>query len=93
MQIKNIKEYKMNLRLHYRALRTNMKKEYKDKLDSKIYNRLLSLTEYKNCKILITYVSKEIEVDTLKIIERAFLDNKIVAIPKCIPEQKRWNSI
>ena len=89
MQIKNIKEYKMSLRLRHKKLRTDMNEEYKKKLDLKICNRVLSLKEYKNCDVFITYVSKKIEVDTLKIIEKAFTDNKIVAVPKCIPEQKK----
>ena len=89
MQIKNIKEYKMSLRLRHKKLRTDMNEEYKKKLDLKICNRVLSLKEYKSCDVFITYVSKKIEVDTLKIIEKAFTDNKIVAVPKCIPEQKK----
>lgn len=89
MQINDFKECKMSLRSHYKNLRISMKSKYKEKLDSQIYSRVISLTEYKNCRALLTYVSKAIEVDTLKIIKRAFIDNKIVAVPKCIPNQKR----
>lgn len=88
MQVNDFKECKMSLRKHYKNLRISMKSKYKEKLDSQIYSRVISLTEYKNCRALLTYVSKAIEVDTLKIIKRAFIDNKIVAVPKCIPNQK-----
>lgn len=88
MYIGSIKSFKKNLRKHYKNIRVNLKEECKLNLDYEIYSKITSLAEYKNSKIIMTYVSKEIEVDTFAFIKKSLKDKKIVAVPKCIPEQK-----
>lgn len=80
----NIKDIKSNLRKHYRKIRTNMNLLRKRYLDFEILNNVVLLNEYKKSNIVFIYVSKEIEVDTLEIIDRAFKDGKKVAVPRCV---------
>ena len=74
---------KAELRSYYKSLRKGFSPEYKSRLDKKITDNFLSLNEYKNCDILLAFVPKEIEVNTDKIISKAFCDGKIVAAPRC----------
>lgn len=83
-----IKDLKKDLRIYYKNIRAKLKEEYKLNLDYIIYSKLFSLKEYKNSKIIMTYVSKETEIDTFNIIKKVLKDKKSVAVPKCIPEQK-----
>lgn len=46
---------------------------------------MAALWQYKRCRMLLTYVSTAIEVDTRRIIERALADGKQVAVPRCVP--------
>lgn len=85
MQIKNIKQVKVDLRSNYKSLRTRMfESGEKHILDSKIAKKLFLTREYKKSSLILTYVSKDIEVDTKNIIINAIKDGKRVAVPKCI---------
>jgi 5-formyltetrahydrofolate cyclo-ligase len=42
------------------------------------------LNEYKQCEILVCFVSTAIEVDTHKLIRHALDNGKAVAVPRCI---------
>ena len=85
MYIRNIREIKINLRAKHRRFRERMDPEQKRKLDAAIQARVLALREYAQSNILFTYVSKDIEVDTVGIIEAALLNHKKVAVPRCVP--------
>ena len=85
MPLKNIREVKTGLRARFRALREAMSRETKLKMDSDIQCRLLTLREYRAEDTVFTYVSKEIEVDTIAVIKAALLNKKRVAVPRCIP--------
>ncbi len=80
----DIREYKKELRAKFKQLRRDMTQEHKEKLDDMIISKLTSTEAYKKCKCLLTYVSTEIEVDTMKLIHTAMDDGKIVAVPRCI---------
>lgn len=80
----NLKEYKKKLRDGYKKLRTDMPTEKKAELDRKICERFLATAAYKNCSVLMSYVSTEIEVDTSGIIKAALKDGKTVAVPRCV---------
>lgn len=80
----DIREYKKELRARYRKVRTDMSPQLKDKLDEGIFRKLVSTDAYKNCQVLLTYVSTAIEVDTFRIIKQAFADGKTVAVPRCV---------
>ena len=85
MYIKNIKEYKKSLRQQYRQIRETMEAEKKFQMDESIFKRILTLKEYKKEMNFFTYVSKEIEVDTMHLIEAALQAGKHVAVPRCVP--------
>lgn len=76
---------KIKLRAYYKALRQNLSdKPIKDKL---IYNRFVNSNIYKNTKCIFFYASLSDEVDTYSLIEKALLDKKTVALPKCNKEK------
>ncbi len=85
MQVRDIRSYKMEQRARLRAFRQTMLPETKETLDREILRRVLTLSQYRHCKILLTYVSTAIEVDTRRLIERALKDGKQVAVPRCVP--------
>lgn len=86
MYVKNIREVKMNLRAESRRFRERLEPARKSDMDEKISQRFASLKEYRSAPILYTYVSKPLEVDTLRLIEKAAADGKRVAVPRCLPE-------
>ena len=79
----DIREYKKSLRKKYKAIRGEMPENVKKSKDKAILERILSLPAYQSCKLLLTYVSTGIEVDTIGLIRRALADGKTVAVPKC----------
>lgn len=85
MYVKDIRVVKNNLRNKYKALRRNMPPTRKHQMDVEIQSRLLSLRQYHQNDILFTYVSKDIEVDTMAIIAAARANQKRIAVPRCIP--------
>lgn len=88
MQVKpadfDIREYKKELRAKFKQIRRDMPERTKAELDDKICKKLVSTDAYKRCKRLLTYVSTEIEVDTMQLIHTALADGKTVAVPRCI---------
>ena len=88
---KNKKQFKIHLRKKYRSIRENMDLKIKKIWDSKILKKITILNKYKTCKILLTYISKDIEVDTIEIIKRAWQDGKKVAVPACDKETLKMN--
>lgn len=85
MYVKDIRVVKNNLRNKYKAVRRNMPPAQKHRMDVEIQSRLLSLRQYHQNDLLFTYVSKDIEVDTLAIIAAARANKKRVAVPRCVP--------
>lgn len=85
MPVKNIKELKTELRTKYRTLREELSGEQKLRLDAEIQSRLLALREYAKADTVFTYISKELEVDTLALVKAAWANHKRVAVPRCVP--------
>ncbi|HIZ83039.1 MAG TPA: 5-formyltetrahydrofolate cyclo-ligase [Firmicutes bacterium] len=85
----DIRQYKNELRLKYKAGRRAMPPEEKARLDGLITEKVGRLYQYKNCRTLFIYVSTDIEVDTRAIIRRALAEGKRVAVPRCIPGTRR----
>lgn len=77
---------KPDIRSYCKAIRESFSPDKKQEFDQSITEGFLSLDEYKNCEVLLAFVSKDIEVNTEDIIAQAFLDGKTVAVPKCSPE-------
>lgn len=72
-----------NALLHERRAYLNEKRL---KGSRQIMQNLADSDLYKNCRTLMCFISTRIEVDTSKIIERAFADGKRVAAPRCVPQ-------
>lgn len=87
----DIRAYKHRLRAHYKKIRTAMSPAEKKTCDTRLYHRLIHLPEYKRCKILLCFVSTDIEVDTHRLIQHALSAGKIVAVPFCIPGTRRMD--
>ncbi len=86
-KINDIREVKKELRAKYRGIRENMHPIEKHGYDLEIKNRLLSSSLYKDAKVLLCFVSTNLEIDTIAIIEQGFKDSKTVAVPKCTDEK------
>lgn len=70
---------KNDLRKKYKLIRSNISnKENKNKI---IFDNIIKNEQIKKCKVIMTYISFNDEVDTLNLINY-FLDKKIIAVPK-----------
>ena len=83
--MKDIREYKINLRNFYRSIRQKLSVQDKLSLDQKVFERVLRLNQYATAQLLLVYVSTAIEVDTKMLIEKALEDGKRVGVPRCVP--------
>ncbi len=82
MQFALVSKYKIRQKaLQYRA---TLERSEKELLDNEIINNLTALKEYIDAKTVYVYVSKENEIDTIKLIEKSLKNGKKVAVPKCI---------
>lgn len=84
----DIREHKTELRNKYKQIRREMPANVKMQRDEKIFSRLIELDAYKSSQTVLTYVSTEIEVDTIKFIKHALNDGKNVAVPRCVPNTR-----
>lgn len=85
----DIRQYKTDLRLKYRSIRTNMPPEVKAQKDHAILRRLEKTREWRRAKLVLTYVSTPIEVDTRQLIEKCWAEGKRVAVPRCVDDTRR----
>ena len=83
MSVKNLKAKKTEIRSKHKKLRDRMDAQKKAECDTQIAERFLTLPEYKDCDVLLAFVSKDIEVDTSAIIAEALENGKTVAVPRC----------
>lgn len=81
---KDIRVQKNIFRDKSKEYRESLTADEKLRLDRKITNRFLNLWYFRDCELLMTYVSTAIEVDTIAIIQRAIESGKRVAVPYCI---------
>lgn len=88
-EIKDIRPHKQKLRKKYKSIRHNMTQDVKKRLDIKIYNKLIGMWAYRESEQVLTYVSKEIEVDTIKLIEHTLQINKPIAVPRCVDGSRK----
>lgn len=85
MYVKDIRIVKTDLRNKYKKIRSELDLQKKAGMDAEMQSRLLSLHQYAQNSVLLTYLSKSIEVDTFSIVDAAFANHKKVAVPRCIP--------
>ena len=74
---------KQFLRDKYLMIRKEIKEIDKINYDNEIYKKIVNLKEYKESKLILTYVSLKNEVDTIKLIQYTLNIGKEVAVPKC----------
>ncbi len=77
---------KARLRPRYRALRRSLSAAEKQERDNRVAAAVRECREYLQADILLCYVSLPIEVDTRAIMQNAWEDGKVVAVPRCVPE-------
>lgn len=75
---------KASLRKKLKAARASIPEEAKHSYDDLIFQNVVKTDAYKNCRELLIYVSGGIEVGTHDIIRQAFLDGKLVLVPRCV---------
>ena len=80
----DLTSYKATQREMFKQLRKNMSPEVKQQRDQAILQQLLSTAEYKSSRIILLYISSEIEVDTMRLMAHAEKDDKTIAVPYCI---------
>jgi len=80
----DIRVHKKELRDKYKSIRREMTVNVKQDRDNQIFSKLIEMDAYKKNDLILTYVSTDIEVDTIKFIEYALKDNKTVAVPRCV---------
>lgn len=87
----DLRLYKQDIRARMRKLRQEMPPKIKRDKDRAIYERLISMEQYRRAKAVVLYVSKELEVDTRRLMEKAWEDGKIVAAPRCVKNTRLMN--
>ena len=80
----NIKIKKNILRKSLKLQRNNMLQAEKDYKNQLIYQNIKQILKKSKDKIIFTYVSSKIEVDTFRIIDYSLKAGKYVAVPKCL---------
>ncbi len=84
MSISDVHVLKNKLRTQFTNIRKRMSPQTKGLLDNGIFQRVIDLKQYRKNNTLLTYISKDLEVDTHQLIEQAWADGKVVAVPRCI---------
>ena len=80
----DLDESKAQLRSQLKALRVEMPDQERQQADRRIAEMVRASDAYRKADVLCAYVSFGCEVDTLRIIENAWLDGKVVCSPRCV---------
>lgn len=75
---------KKEIRKQALKARDNLTLEYRSAADDKIYQKLISMECYQNSELLMVYINYKSEVNTKRLIEKAWKDKKRVAVPKVL---------
>ena len=83
---------KQQLRAHFKKLREGIPANERASLDAGIARQVRALPEYKQAQLVLPYLAFGAEVETRGIIEAAWADDKVVALPRCVPGTRdmRW---
>ena len=87
----DLRLYKKEIREQMRKIRREMPPETAAKKDRAIYDRLVSMEQYRRAKTIVVYVSKELEVDTRRLMKKAWEDGKKGAAPRCVENTRTMN--
>ncbi|WP_456274041.1 5-formyltetrahydrofolate cyclo-ligase [Bacillus sp. AK031] len=80
---------KQTLRSKQKALLSSLDRNVYEHKSYMIANKLFNMEEWKNSSAIAVTVSNSPEVDTWNIIKRGWEEGKRVAVPKCVPKEKR----
>lgn len=83
MSVVDICSLKNRLRESFKQERKAMQPDRKAEFDKRITCNVMSLEQFRQCNLLLIYVSTDIEVDTHELIKHALAQGKKVAIPRC----------
>ncbi|WP_300382429.1 5-formyltetrahydrofolate cyclo-ligase, partial [Clostridium sp.] len=86
-------KYKKTKRLEILKVRESISEEEKDLLDKNILEKLYGSDLYKTSKNIFVYISFRDEINTIKLIKRALLDNKRIYVPKIYNNTKTMKAI
>ena len=67
----DLREYKKEIRSQMRRIRREMSPQTVQEKNDRIYKRLIATQQYRRAKTVVVYVSKELEVDTRRLMEHA----------------------
>lgn len=65
----DLREYKKEIRSQMRRIRREMSPQTVQEKNDRIYKRLIATQQYRRAKTVVVYVSKELEVDTRRLME------------------------
>ncbi|WP_300382430.1 5-formyltetrahydrofolate cyclo-ligase [Clostridium sp.] len=88
-----IKKDKKALRIEILKIREGLSEKERDVKDNLILNNLYKSDSYKSSKNIFVYVNFRDEINTIKLIERALLDNKNIYVPKVYNSTKSMKAI
>ena len=80
----NIIEQKKALRKIIKCQVDELTEDYINYSNKKIYEYVISLPEFNEAKTIFAFLGRDIEIDTLPIIEYAVKKGKTVGIPRCV---------
>lgn len=84
-------ERKAWLRAHAKEQRLAVSAEARARSDAAICEKVCSTRAFAEAKLVFAYLSFGAEVETRGIIERAWAEGKVLALPRCVgPRQMRW---
>lgn len=72
------------LRNGYLSVMAGTSPAFRERLDGEISLHLTACPAYRDADVVLAYVAYRDEIDTRAIIERAWSDGKVVALPRCV---------
>lgn len=84
---------KKALRKEILTKRKNIDTAEKEEMDKKILDRFFESKYYKEAKKIFIYISYDSEIDTIKIIDKAFKDGKRIYVPRTEFESRLMDAV
>lgn len=86
-----VMEHKNQIRYEVKKLLSQFSQSEYETRSTKIHRELFSSDIWRKSKVVGTTISIFPEVDTYSVIKQAWLDGKLVAVPRCIHSTKQLN--
>jgi len=88
-----IRQAKRSARKNMKAAIAAVPAERRSAWSAGIAEHVTALPEWKDCKTVLAFLPMQGEVDTTGVLERALLENKILAVPRMYAEDIRFHRI